>query len=109
MAHKKGQGSTKNGRDSNAQFRGIKLYGGQHANAGSIIVEGKANRDGHCRLVRDGVQVYEGRLGSLRRFKDDVREVPNGTECGIGIANFNDVKVGDEIEIFEVEEVPATL
>ncbi len=77
--------------------------------AGSIIVEGKANRDGHCRLVRDGVQVYEGRLGSLRRFKDDVREVPNGTECGIGIANFNDVKVGDEIEIFEVEEVPATL
>jgi translation initiation factor IF-2 len=77
--------------------------------AGSIIVEGKANRDAHCRLVRDGVQIYEGRMGSLRRFKEDVREVANGTECGISIANFNDVKVGDEIEIFEVEEVPATL
>ena len=77
--------------------------------AGSMIVEGKAARDAHCRLVRDGVQVYEGRMGSLRRFKEDVREVSNGTECGIGIVNFNDLKVGDEIEIFEVEEVPATL
>ena len=77
--------------------------------AGSIIVEGKASRDAHCRLVRDSVQVYEGRMGSLRRFKENVREVSNGTECGISIANFNDLKVGDEIEIFEVEEVPATL
>jgi translation initiation factor IF-2 len=77
--------------------------------AGSMIVEGKASREAHCRLVRDGVQVYEGRMGSLRRFKEDVREVPNGTECGISIANFNDLKVGDQIEIFEVEEVPATL
>ncbi|HIL81333.1 MAG TPA: translation initiation factor IF-2 [Myxococcales bacterium] len=77
--------------------------------AGSMIVEGKASREAHCRLVRDGVQVYEGRMGSLRRFKEDVREVANGTECGISIANFNDLKVGDQIEIFEVEEVPATL
>jgi translation initiation factor IF-2 len=77
--------------------------------AGSIIVEGKASRDAHCRLVRDSVQVYEGRMGSLRRFKENVREVSNGTECGISIANFNDLKVGDEIEMFEVEEVPATL
>ena len=69
----------------------------------------KASRDAHCRLVRDSVQVYEGRMGSLRRFKENVREVSNGTECGISIANFNDLKVGDEIEIFEVEEVPATL
>ena len=77
--------------------------------AGSMVVEGKATREAHCRLVRDGVQVYEGKVGSLRRFKEDVREVSNGTECGISIANFNDVKVGDEIEIFEVQEVPATL
>jgi translation initiation factor IF-2 len=77
--------------------------------AGSMVVEGKAAREAHCRLVRDGVQVYEGKVGSLRRFKEDVREVSNGTECGISIANFNDLKVGDEIEIFEVQEVPATL
>ncbi len=77
--------------------------------AGSLVVEGKVLRGAHCRLVRDGVQVYEGRLSSLRRFKDDVREVGNGAECGIGIAHFNDVKVGDEIEILEVEEIPATL
>jgi translation initiation factor IF-2 len=77
--------------------------------AGSIIMEGKAIRNSHCRLVRDGIQVYEGRIGSLRRFKEDVSEVSNGTECGIGISNFNDLKIGDQIEFFEVEEVPATL
>ena len=77
--------------------------------AGSMVVEGKIQRDAACRLVRDGVQVYEGEVASLRRFKDDVREVPNGTECGIGISNFNDVKPGDEIEVFEIEEVPATI
>jgi translation initiation factor IF-2 len=77
--------------------------------AGSLIVEGKAVHGAHCRLVRDGVQVYEGRMGSLRRFKDDVKEVPSGTECGIGIENYSDIKVGDEIEVFDVEELPATL
>ena len=77
--------------------------------AGSVVVEGKVTRDAHCRLVRDGVQVYEGKISSLRRFKDDVREVANGMECGIGIENYNDVKIGDEVEFFEVEEVPATL
>jgi len=77
--------------------------------AGSQVIEGKMVRNAHARLVRDGVQVYDGMLGSLRRFKDDVREVINGTECGIGIENFNDVKIGDVIECYEVEEVPATL
>jgi translation initiation factor IF-2 len=77
--------------------------------AGSLVVEGKVLRAAHCRLVRDGVTVYEGKLSSLRRFKDDVREVASGSECGVGVANFNDVKVGDEIEILEVEEVAATL
>ncbi|MFP6640083.1 MAG: translation initiation factor IF-2, partial [Myxococcota bacterium] len=77
--------------------------------AGSMVVEGKVQRDASCWLVRDGVQIYEGEVASLRRFKDDVREVPNGNECGIGISKFNDVKPGDEIEVFEVEEVPATI
>ena len=77
--------------------------------AGSLVVEGKLQRNAHCRLVRDGVQVYEGQVESLRRFKDDVREVTNGSECGIGISNFNDVKPGDEIEVFDVEEVPASI
>ncbi len=77
--------------------------------AGSQVVEGKVVRHARARLVRDGVQIYDGTIGSLRRFKDDVREVINGTECGIGIENFNDVKIGDVIECYEVEEVPATL
>jgi translation initiation factor IF-2 len=59
--------------------------------------------------VRDGVQIYEGRVGSLKRFKDDVREVAAGFECGIGIEGFNDVKVGDSIELFAIEERPPTL
>ncbi|MCR9096352.1 MAG: translation initiation factor IF-2 [bacterium] len=77
--------------------------------AGSRIVEGKAVRHAHCRVVRDGIQVYQGTVGSLRRFKDDVKEVINGMECGIGVSQYNDVKVGDVIEIFELEETPATL
>jgi translation initiation factor IF-2 len=77
--------------------------------AGSQVIEGKVVRNARARLVRDGVQIYDGTIGSLRRFKDDVREVINGTECGIGIDNFNDIKIGDIIEVYEVEEVPATL
>jgi translation initiation factor IF-2 len=61
------------------------------------------------RLVRDSVQVFDGKVGSLRRFKDDVREVASGLECGIGLENFNDVKAGDVIEAFEVEEVARRL
>ncbi|MEE8166174.1 MAG: translation initiation factor IF-2, partial [Myxococcota bacterium] len=77
--------------------------------AGSFILEGKVVRHSHCRVVRDGVQVYQGTVGSLRRFKDDVREVTNGMECGIGVATYNDIKVGDVIEAFELEESPASL
>ena len=62
-------------------------------------------RNSQVRLVRDGVVAYEGRVGSLRRFKDDVGEVREGFECGIGLENFQDVKEGDVIEAFEVEEV----
>lgn len=77
--------------------------------AGSRVVEGKMVRHAHCRLVRDGVQIYQGTIGSLRRFKDDVKEVINGMECGIGVSTYNDVKVGDVIEAYELEERPATL
>ncbi len=77
--------------------------------AGSLVMEGKVLRSAQCRLVRDGVQLYQGAVGSLRRFKEEAKEVQNGLECGIGIENYNDVKVGDVIEVFEVEEVPATL
>jgi translation initiation factor IF-2 len=73
--------------------------------AGCHVQEGKISRDSKVRLVRDNVQVYEGRIRSLRRFKDDVAEVKNGMECGIALENFNDVKVGDVIEAFVRERV----
>lgn len=78
--------------------------------AGSYVVDGSISRqaDG-VRVLRDNVVVYEGKLSSLRRFKDDVREVQSGYECGIGIENFNDLKVGDVIEAFTVEKIAAKL
>jgi translation initiation factor IF-2 len=77
--------------------------------AGCYVSEGKVNRGDQCRLLRDGVQVYEGRIGSLKRFKDDAREVASGFECGIGIDGYNDVKIGDVIETYQLSEKPATL
>jgi len=77
--------------------------------AGSYVLEGTMIRNARARVVRDGVIVYDGRIGSLRRFKDDVREVAEGFECGIGIENFNDVKEGDVIEAYEVREVAREL
>ena len=77
--------------------------------AGCYVTEGKILRNGKARLVRDAVVVWEGDIGSLRRIKDDVREVAAGYECGIGLAGFNDVKEGDVIECFEMEEIEATL
>ncbi|HKJ25205.1 MAG TPA: translation initiation factor IF-2 [Myxococcota bacterium] len=77
--------------------------------AGCYVPEGKIERNAQCRLVRDGVVVHEGKLASLRRFKDDVREVQTGFECGIGIDGYNDVKIGDVIEAFKIEERAATL
>jgi translation initiation factor IF-2 len=73
--------------------------------AGSYVVEGKIERGRQLRLLRDGIVIYEGRNASLRRFKDDVKEVQSGYECGIGIENFNDIKVGDFIECFYMEEI----
>jgi translation initiation factor IF-2 len=76
--------------------------------AGSYVTEGSINRNARARLVRDGVVVYDGSIVSLRRFKDDVQTVATGFECGIGLARFRDIKVGDTIESFEVREVART-
>jgi len=72
--------------------------------AGSFVIEGAIKRDLPVRVLRDNIVIFEGSIDSLRRFKDDVVEVRNGLECGIGIKNYNDVKVGDQIEVFEVIE-----
>jgi len=77
--------------------------------AGCYVSEGRIDRKGHARVIRDGIVVYDGAIGSLKRFKDDVKEVRESFECGIGIANFNDVKVGDIIECYTVEEIARTL
>ena len=77
--------------------------------AGCMVTQGSMDRRGRVRLVRDAVQVYDGELGSLKRFKDDVREVREGFECGLNITGYNDVKVGDVIECYRVEEVARTL
>ena len=77
--------------------------------AGSIVTEGFVKRSNPIRVLRDNVVIYEGELESLRRFKDDVNEVKSGTECGIGVKNYNDVQVGDQIECFERIEVARTL
>ena len=73
------------------------------------ITDGLVRRGGQCRLVRDGTVVYDGRIGSLRRFKDDVREVTAGMECGIVLENYPDVKEGDVIEVYETKKVEQTL
>lgn len=73
--------------------------------AGCYVTDGKIIRNGDVRLVRDGIVIYEGSIESLKRFKDDVREVASGYECGIGLANFNDIKVGDIIEVSVMEEI----
>jgi len=77
--------------------------------AGCMVVEGVVKRNNPIRVLRDNVVIYEGELESLRRFKDDANEVRNGMECGIGVKNYNDVKVGDQIEVFEIVEVARTL
>lgn len=73
--------------------------------AGCYVQEGKILRNAKVRIVRDGIVIHEGKMASLRRFKDDVKEVASGYECGIGIENYNDIKLGDSIEAFIIEEV----
>lgn len=77
--------------------------------AGCMVTEGVVKRHNKIRVLRDNVVIYEGELESLRRFKDDVNEVRNGMECGIGVRNYNDVRVGDMIEVFETIEIKRTI
>ncbi|MEL7291574.1 MAG: translation initiation factor IF-2 [Pseudomonadota bacterium] len=77
--------------------------------AGCMVTEGLIKRNNPIRVLRDNVVIYEGELESLRRFKDDVQEVKSGYECGIGVKNYNDVRVGDQIEVFEIVEIKRTL
>jgi translation initiation factor IF-2 len=77
--------------------------------AGCMVTEGTVYRSRPIRVLRDNVVIYEGELESLRRFKDDASEVRNGMECGIGVKNYNDVKVGDQIEVYEVREIARSL
>jgi translation initiation factor IF-2 len=77
--------------------------------AGGYVSDGLVKRGSFVRVVRDSRVVFEGRMGSLRRFKEDVKQVQSGYECGVGVENFNDVKVGDVIEVFEFKEVAPTL
>ena len=86
-------------------FRSPKLG----AIAGCLVMEGTVKRSNPIRVLRENVVIYEGELESLRRFKDDVNEVKAGTECGIGVKNYNDVKSGDHIEVFERTEVARQL
>ena len=73
--------------------------------AGCYVTQGKIQRNAEIRLVRDGIIIHEGKISSLKRFKDDAKEVAENFECGIGIENFNDVKEGDTMECFVMEEV----
>mgnify|MGYP000555127712 CR=1 FL=1 len=76
--------------------------------AGCIVREGKLTRNTPIRVIRDGIVIYTGKLGSLKRFKDDVKEVTSGQDCGLNIESFNDVKIGDIIEGYEQVEVKRT-
>lgn len=88
-----------------AQVRETFHVSGTGTIAGSYVTDGIITRSAQVRIVRDGVVIHEGNISSLRRFKDDVREVRSGYECGIGIENYNDVKINDQIEAFEMQEI----
>ncbi len=77
--------------------------------AGGFVTDGKVVRDANVKVVRDGVVVYDGKISSLKRFKDDVKEVQSGYECGISVSNFNDIKVGDVLEVYVIEEIKQQL
>jgi translation initiation factor IF-2 len=76
--------------------------------AGCMVIDGTIRRNARARLIRDGIVSWEGGIASLRRFKDDASEVREGFECGIGLENFNDLKVGDQIEAYIIEKIAAT-
>jgi translation initiation factor IF-2 len=92
-----------------AEVRQIFKISGVGTVAGCYVRHGVIRRNARIRVVRNSVEVYDGQVASLKRFKDDVRDVKEGLECGIGVENFNDVKVGDVLESFQVEQVARTL
>ena len=88
-----------------AEVRQVFKVTGVGAIAGCMVKDGKIVRSAKARLVRDGVVVHEGEISSLKRFKDDAKEVASGYECGIGLENFNDIKEGDVIEAFTMVQI----
>ncbi len=92
-----------------AEVRDVFMVSKVGAIAGCMVIEGSIKRNNPVRVLRDNVVIFEGKLDSLRRFKDDATEVKAGLECGIGVKNYNDIKVGDQIEVFEVTETKRTL
>jgi len=77
--------------------------------AGCMVVQGKISRNHQVRLLRDNVEIFTGRIEALKRFKDDAKEVAQGFECGLQLVNYNDIKVGDIVEAFQLKEVKRTL
>jgi translation initiation factor IF-2 len=92
-----------------AEVRNVFRISKVGAIAGCYVIQGKIQRNAFGRLVRDQVVVFEGKLSSLKRFKDDAKEVAEGYECGIGLENFNDIKIGDVIEAYIIEKTAAVL
>ncbi len=92
-----------------AEVRKVFKITGAGTIAGSYVLDGKVARDAQVRIIRDGVEIYEGKLCSLKRFKDDIREVMQGYECGIGIANYNDLKEKDVFEFFRLKEIQRSI
>jgi translation initiation factor IF-2 len=91
-----------------AEVRDVFMVPKVGAIAGCIVTDGTINRGVSVRVIRDGVVIYEGEISSLKRFKDDVKEVAKGYECGIGVEGYNDIKVGDYLESFKKVEQKAT-
>ena len=87
------------------EVRDVFKISGVGAIAGGYVIDGKIVRNSKAKLVRQGIIIHEGNISSLKRFKDDVKEVAQGYECGIGLENYNDIKVGDIIEVSIMEEV----
>ncbi|RCK81693.1 MAG: Translation initiation factor 2 [Candidatus Ozemobacter sibiricus] len=92
-----------------AEVRKVFKISGVGTIAGSFVLEGKITRDASVRIIRDGVEIYEGKVSSLKRFKDDIREVQAGYECGIGVSNYNDLKENDILELFRLKQVEREL
>ena len=89
-----------------AEIRNVFKITGAGTIAGSYVLDGKMQRNAQVRLLRDNVVVFEGKLSSLKRFKDDAKEVAAGYECGMSLDGYNDIKEGDVIECFVMEEIP---